>query len=94
MNIPDHGHDGVPHGEAAHRQPGPSRPRLADPNFEPTDQQLQEVAERAWNAAAQAHAAGLGALEHVLAEEVVAARRRVAAQLAGQAQNADEAPKV
>lgn len=49
-------------------------PNLADPDFEPTDEQLQELARRAFAGVAEAHARALKALHEriaVMAEEAL-----------------------
>jgi len=51
-------------------------PNLADPDFEPTDEQLQELAHRAFAGVAEAHARALKELHERIAAEAAEALRK------------------
>ncbi len=55
-------------------------PNLADPDFEPTDEQLAELCRRAFAGVEQAHQKALDALREGIAREGEAARKRWAAR--------------
>lgn len=51
--------------------------RLLDPEWEPSDEELKELAERAWTATAPTHGAALRLLEFLLIREVEEVKRRL-----------------